>query len=310
MRIAVVGVGGVGGYFGGRLAQSGADVTFVARGGTLDALHKHGLRVDSLAGNFTVDPVQVAPGIEAVGEVDVVLVCVKSWQVEGIAPELKSITGPNTMVVPLLNCVEAVEQLAAVLGSGHVLGGLCGLISYIVEPGHICHAGAEPFVTFGELDNQSTLRTHNLEAVFARSIGVNAKVPRDIQVAMWSKFLLIASWSGVGSVTRSTVGVIRELPETRQLLIDAMQEIYQLGRTKGVVLPEDSVQKSLNFIDQIPSGNTASMQRDIMEGRRSELESQTDSVCRMARQLGVETPVNDFIYRCLLPQESSQTVGS
>ena len=303
MRIAVYGAGGVGGYFGGRLAQAGEDVVFIARGGTLKALQETGLRVDSISGDFSVQPVQASDDLESIGTVDAVLVSVKSWQIAGIVNNLQPLIGPDTVVVPLLNGVEAPAQIAEVLGAEHVLGGLCGLLSFVVEPGHIRHVGADPFLTFGEMDNQVTDRVNKLRDAFADTIGVKAVVPADIQVAMWTKFLLIASWSGVGAITRVPVGSFLSVPQCRELLTGAMREIYDVAHARGVALPEDIVGNTLNFMDGLPPTGTASMQRDIMEGRHSELDSQTGAVVRLGEEAGVETPINKYIYSSLLPQE-------
>jgi len=197
MRIAVFGTGAVGGYFGGRLAQAGEDVVFIARGEHLRAMLTHGLRVDTIKGDFLVKPVHVTDDPTEAGKVDVVLVGVKAWQVPEAAEAMLPLVGPETFVLPLQNGLEAPAQLAAALGNQHVLGGLCGLFCYVVGPGHICHAGTEPFVKFGELDNRPSDRVKRLQQVFRRA-GVTAEIPSDIQVALWMKFLLITVWSGCG----------------------------------------------------------------------------------------------------------------
>ncbi|RLC62817.1 MAG: 2-dehydropantoate 2-reductase, partial [Chloroflexi bacterium] len=198
MRIAIFGTGAVGGYFGGRLAQAGEEVVFIARGEQLQALRDHGLRVDSPQGDFVIHPVQATDDAAQVGIVDVVLVGVKAWQVPEAAQAMAPLVGADTFVVPLQNGVEAPSQLAAVLGDEHVLGGLCRIVSFVVEPGHVRHAGLEPYVAFGELDNRPSERVRRLQAAFARA-GVTAEIPADIGAAMWEKFLFIASFSGVGA---------------------------------------------------------------------------------------------------------------
>jgi 2-dehydropantoate 2-reductase len=210
--------------------------------------------------------------------------------------------GPQTFVVPLQNGVDAPSQLAAVLGAEHVLGGLCGLMSFVVGPGHIQHAGIDPFVNFGELDNRASDRTEKLRQAFVQA-NVNAEIPPDIQVATWRKFLFIVSVSGMGAVTRSPMGVFRELSETRKMLEQVLQEVFQVARAQHVNLPDDAVGTALAFIDGLPAEGTASMQRDIMEGRPSELEAQNGAVVRLGQEVGVETPVNAFIYHSLLPME-------
>ena len=302
MRIAVFGTGAVGGYFGGRLAQAGEDVVFIARGAQLRALRERGLRVESPKGDFSVVPAQATDDQDQVGTVDVVLVGVKAWQVSEAAEAMRPLVGPDTFVVPLQNGVEAPEQLAAVLGDDHVLGGLCRIVSFLVEPGHVRHAGLEPYVAFGELDDRPSGRAERLRAAFARA-GVTAEVPSDIRVAMWGKFLFIASFSGVGAVTRAPAGVLRSLPETRRLLEQAMHEVLAVAHARGIALPEQSIPNTMALIDGLPPEGTASMQRDIMAGRPSELESQNGAVVRLGQEVGVATPLHAFIYHSLTPLE-------
>jgi 2-dehydropantoate 2-reductase len=302
MKIAIFGTGAVGGYFGGRLAQAGEQVIFIARGKHLEALQTNGLKVESINGDFTVHPVQATDDPSQAGIVDMVIVGVKAWQVPEAAEAMRPMVGPQTFVVPLQNGVDAPAQLAAVLGAEHVLGGLCGLMSFVVGPGHIRHAGIDPFVNFGELDNRTSDRTERLRQAFARA-NVNVDIPPDIHVAMWRKFLFIVSTSGMGALTRSPVGTYRELPETRKMLEQAMQEVFQVARASNIDLPADAVSAALAFIDGLPAGGTASMQRDIMEGRPSELEAQNGAVVRLGREVGVDTPLNAFIYHSLLPME-------
>jgi len=303
MKIAVFGSGGVGGYFGGRLAQAGEEVIFIARGEHLQAMQNHGLRVDSVAGDFVIQPVQATDDPAQVGPVDAILVGVKAEQVSQAAEAMRPMVGPETFVVPLQNGVDAPTQLAEVLGAEHVLGGLCGLISFVAGPGHIRHAGAEPFIRFGELDNRSSERVDQLYQAFERAEGVFAEVPADIRVAMWQKFLLIAGWSGMGTITRAPVGVFRSLPETRHMLQQVMREVFAVALGHDITLPPNAIDQALGFLDKVPPEGTASMQRDIMEGRPSELESQNGAVVRLGQEVGVDTPVNAFIYHSLLPLE-------
>jgi len=302
MRIAVFGTGAVGGYFGGRLAQAGEDVVFIARGAQLQALRERGLRVESPKGDFSVHPAQATGDPAQVGTVDAVLVGVKAWQVPEAAEAMRPLVGPDTFVVPLQNGVEAPGQLAAVLGAEYVLGGLCRIVSFLVEPGHVRHAGLEPYVAFGELDDRPSERAERLRAAFARA-GVTAEVPSDIRVAMWGKFLFIASFSGVGAVTRAPAGVLRSLPETRRLLEQAMHEVLAVAHARGIALPEQSIPNTMALIDGLLPEGTASMQRDIMAGRPSELESQNGAVVRLGQEVGVATPLHAFIYHSLTPLE-------
>jgi 2-dehydropantoate 2-reductase len=310
MRIGVVGVGGVGGYFGGRLAQAGESVVFVARGAHLEVLRRDGLQVESVAGDFRVAPVEAVEEPGAVGPVDVVLLGVKAWQVAGVAPTLCPMLGAESVVLPLQNGVEAAPQLVEALGLEKVLGGLCKLMSYVVGPGRIKHAGVPPRVELGELDGRPSERVERLRAAFARCQGVTVAVPADIQAALWEKFLFIAPFSAVGAVTRMPAGAIRDTPETRRLLEDAMREVFDLARTRGVALRDDAVERTLRFVDALPAEATASMQRDILEGRASELESQTGAVVRLGAAAGLPVPVNRFLYASLLPSERKARGGS
>ena len=303
MRIAIFGTGAVGGYFGGRLAQDGEDVVFIARGEQLRALQDQGLRVDSFEGDFVLRPVRATDDPARVGVVDAILVGVKAWQVTEAAQAMHPLVGPETFVVPLQNGVQAPDQLAAVLGAEHVLAGLCRIVSSVVEPAHIRHAGLEPYVAFGELDNHHSERAERLREAFARA-GVAVEIPPDIQVALWKKFLFIASFSGVGAVTRAPARVLRSLPETRHMLEQAMHEVLAVAGARGIALSEKVIRQTMELIDSLPPGGTASMQRDIMEGRPSELESQNGAVVRLGQEVGVATPLHAFIYHSLLPLES------
>jgi 2-dehydropantoate 2-reductase len=302
MRIAVFGSGSVGGYFGARLARAGLDVAFVARGEHMRAMRDHGLRIESPLGDFTVHPVLATDDPAQVGPVDAVLVGVKAWQVAEAAEAMRPLVGADTCVVPLQNGVEAPDQLAAVLGPGPVMGGLCRVMSMVVAPGHIRHAGWEPAVFFGEMDRRPSERAERLRRAFELA-GLSAQIARDIRVAMWEKFMMLAPWSGVGAVTRAPIGVIRSLPQTRAMLEEAISEVAALAPGRGIALPQDAAGMAMRFLDAVPPEGTASMQRDIQAGRPSELEAQSGAVVRLGRETGVSTPVHEFIYNCLLPME-------
>ena len=303
MRIAIFGAGAVGGYFGGRLAQAGEDVVFIARGEHLQAMRAHGLRVDSINGDFVLQSVNATDDPAQAGSVDVILVCVKAWQMTEAMQAMRPMMHPQTFVVPLENGVEAPSQLAAGLGKEHVLGGLCGLFTFIAEPGHICHVGTDPFIRFGELDNRLSERVERLRLTFDRASGLTAEIPPDIHVSMWQKFIFITAFGGVGAVTRAPIGVLRGQPGTRQMLEQTIGEIYDVGRARNVALSNNVIGKTMEFMDNLAPDSTASMQRDIMNGRPSELEFQNGAVVRLGQEAGVETPVNNYIYHSLLPME-------
>jgi 2-dehydropantoate 2-reductase len=302
MRVVVYGTGGVGGYFGGRLAQAGEEVVFIARGEHLRAIRDRGLRVDSIKGDFLIQPATAVQDPVEVGQADVILLGVKAWQVPQAADAMRPMVGAATFVVPLQNGVDAPAQLAEVLGKEHVVGGLCRISTMIAAPGHIRHVGIEPYIAFGELDGKASQRCEMLRAAFERA-GVLAEVPPNIHAAMWEKFVFIAAIGGVGAVTRMPIGVTRSIAETRQMLLAAMQETVAVAQARGVELPADLVSRTLAVIDSLPPQATASMQRDISQGLPSELDSQNGALVRMGREAVVPTPVHAFIYASLLPQE-------
>ena len=298
MRVVVFGTGGVGGYFGGRLAQAGEDVTFIARGEHLRAIRATGLRVDSQAGDFVVFPAKAMDDVAEVGEVDLVVLGVKAWQVPDAARAIKPVVGPRTTVLPLQNGIDAASQLVSELGADHVIGGLCRIVSFVVEPGHIRHAGFTPTVIIGELDNRRTDRIEQIEQVFKRA-GVEISIAPDIQVALWTKFLFIASFSGIGALANAPAGVVRSDPKWRSQMLAAMQEIYTLAHARGVKLPANSIENVMAAVDGLPEDATSSMQRDIAAGKPSELDSQNGAVVRMAHETGVAAPTHTLIYETL-----------
>ena len=298
MRIAVYGTGGVGGYFGGSLARAGEDVTFIARGEHLRAMEANGLKVDSTLGDFIVYPAKATDDVSEVGEVDLVIVGVKAWQVPEAARAMKPLAGSDTTVLPLQNGVDAVSQLVAELGSEKVIGGLCRIVSYVVEPGHIRHAGFTPSIVIGEIDNRRTDRIARIEQVFKRA-GLEITIAKGIQVALWTKFLFIASFSGVGAMANAPAGVLRSDSKWRAQMLQAMEEIYALAHARGIKLPPDSMDAVMASVDGLPEDATSSMQRDISAGKPSELESQNGAVVRMAREVGIEVPTHELIYKTL-----------
>jgi 2-dehydropantoate 2-reductase len=303
MKIAVVGAGGVGGYFGGRLAEAGIDTTFIARGATLEALLTRGLRVDSIAGDFAIERVHATDDPSTVGPVNAILMAVKTWQVEEAAARMHPMLDDETIVVPLENGIDTPDVLAKIVGRERVTGGLCAIVSFIVEPGHIKHPAFDPMVMFGELDNRRSARVERLREAFAKTRGVSASIPEDIQHSMWTKFLFIATFSGIGAITRAPIGAWRDVPEVRAIAAASLTEIVALARARGVDLGADAVAKTLARYDAMTPESTASMQRDIMGGKPSELEGQLGAIVRLAKESGVAVPATSFIYGCLLPQE-------
>jgi len=304
MRVAIVGTGGVGGYFGGRLAQAGHEVHFIARGAHLEAIRGSGLRVDSINGDFVVKPALATNDPEEVGPVDAVIVAVKNWQLDDAARSARPLVGPETVVLPLLNGVEASDRLGAALGAEHVLGGLCRLSAEIAGPGHVRHTAVDPSMTIGERDNRRTGRIEALTAALVGA-GVKAAIAEDIDVALWEKFMFIATWSGIGALSRAPLGEWRSVPEWRSMAEAGLREVVAVGRARGVRMGDDRVAGTLAAYDAAPPHTMASMQRDILAGRPSELEAQNGAVVRLGRAAGVPTPTHAFLYVSLLPLETA-----
>ena len=301
MRVAVFGAGGVGAYFGARLAEAGAELAVIARGAHLDAIRANGLRVDSVLGDMLVEPTIASASTADVGPVDAVLLGVKTWQVPEAMQSLGPLLGAETLIVPLQNGVETVDELASTIGAKHVVGGVCGGFCFIVAPGHVRHIGGVTFIKFGELDGRKSPRVTALRDAFVRA-RVEAAVPDDIHAALWEKFLLVVPFGGIGAVSRAPIGVLLT-PPTRELLARGMGEIEAIARARGVALPADIVERTLAVLDGVNPSGTSSLQRDIAAGKRSELDEWTGAVVRLGARAGVPTPLHDFLYAALLPQE-------
>ena len=303
MRIAVVGTGAVGGYFGGRLAESGEEVVFIARGETLEALRSEGLRIDSEENeSILIQPAEATDEPAAVGTVDVVVLGVKAWQVPEAARAMKPLIGSATSVLPLQNGVDAPAQLAEVLGEEHVLGGVAKILAKVDAPAQIRHIGLRPAISFGELDDRRSDRVLALKEILERA-QIKADIPDNIQAAMWEKFMLICAASGVGAITRMPMGAIRTVPETRQMLEGVIEEIRTVALARQIPVADDAVDRVMEFFDSLPAESTSSMQRDILAGRPSELAAQNGAVVRLGEESGVDTPLNRFIFYSLIPAE-------
>jgi 2-dehydropantoate 2-reductase len=298
MRVAVVGAGGTGGYFGGRLAAADHDVSFVARGANLDALRRDGLSVESVAGDFAVAPVPATHDTREIGQVDAVLLCVKTWQLPAATAALPSLVGPDTVVLTMQNGVEAPDEVASVVGRGAVLPGVAYIFAELVGPGRVRHFGGPASLAFGEWDGGSSARVEALRAALAGA-GVGAHVPADIWVELWNKMVLIVAFGGLGAAAGAPIGVLRSRPGTRRLLADAMAEVAAVGRAHGVALADDIAPVSLGFLDQQTPSGTTSLQRDIWAGQPSELEAWTGAVVRLGAETGTPTPINSFLYEVL-----------
>jgi 2-dehydropantoate 2-reductase len=300
---AVVGAGGVGGYFAAVLARAGYPVSVVARGAQLEAIRRDGLRILSPKGDFTTKVEKASDNPEELGTVDAVVLAVKAWQVIEAATAMRPLLTSATRVLPLENGVEATAQLQQIVGPRPPLMGLCRIVAFVVSPGCIRHGGLDPTVALGEPDGSALSGNALGLAEALKAAGVTVQTPPDIHAALWEKLIFIAALSGTGAVTRSTIGEMRTCPPTRELLRQLMEEVAAVARSRGIRISEDVVKRTLAFVDASPADGTASMQRDIAAGRPSELEAIIGAVVRFGDQGGVPTPAMDYVYASLLPQE-------
>ena len=303
MNIVVIGAGGVGGYFGGKLTQAGFNVTFVVRGKTFEAIKAAGLQVKSINGDFLVHP----NFVEDIGEIknpDLIILGVKSWQVDTIAEALKSVINNGTMVLPLQNGADNADRLRAILPNENVLAGLCKIVSKIEAPGVINHFVFKPEIVFGEYDNTKTERVEKVKGLFDKA-GFKNAISDDIHLDIWKKYLFITTISGIGAITRSVFGDIRADEDLRQIMYQTANEIVAIANAKGINLTNTDIEKTLHVIDNLNYDTTASMQRDVMEGRPSELENFNGYIVRQGKVLHISTPANSFLYHCLLPMEKA-----
>ena len=302
MKIAIYGAGGVGGYYGGVLAQAGHKVSLVARGAHLAAIRRTGLSVRSPGGDFHVRPAIATDDPGEVGHVDAVIVAVKSLHLAAVGDGIGPLLGPDTLVVPLLNGVDAHEALLPAVGRAHMGKGLTRIMSEVAAPGEIRHIGVDPYVALAEWDGGGSPRTNALVAAL-RDAGVDAEVPPDIDAAVWAKFLFVCSLGGVCAACRMHLGPVRTLPESRILLRRAMEEIAAVAAAHGVSLPDDAVTGAMQVVDSFPAEGTSSLQRDLAGGVPSELDAWSGAAVRLGATVGVATPVHSFIHAVLLPSE-------
>lgn len=299
VKIALVGAGGVGGYFGGRLAVAGYDVAMLARGAHLTAIRQRGLNVRSVKGDFTVrmpasdDPADIGP-------CDVVLFCVKSYDTVSAAARLGPLVHDSTAVVSLQNGVDNEEKIAAVLGPGHAVGGAAFIFSAIAEPGVVAHTGGPARLVFGEMDGVRSERVERLLSV-CRHAEIDAAVPDDIRVVLWTKFAFICGVAGMTAAVRLPLGDIRACAESWRMLRQIVDEVATLARSENVPLGADVVEQQVRFTSEMPSDAYSSLHHDLVTGNRMELEALHGTVVRRAARQGVAVPANEAVYAILRP---------
>ncbi|MBH61139.1 MAG: 2-dehydropantoate 2-reductase [Alphaproteobacteria bacterium] len=299
-RVAVMGAGAVGGYYGARLAAAGTDVTFIARGLHLDAIRKQGLRVLSPFGDMTIDSAKSTDDPGEVGPVDIVLLMVKLYDVASAAEQISPMLKAGTGVVALQNGVEAPNILADVIGREHVMGGSIYIPAKIGEPGVIIHGGGFARAIFGELDGSRSDRAQALLNAF-QNAGVDAEITEDVESTLWTKFVVLSAVSATTAVTRGPIGPVMKDPDMRAMFIAAMRETEAVGRVKGVRLDEDIFDTQLTQAEDFPPEVKSSLLQDLEAGKRLEVEFLSGTVSRLGAELGVPTPVHSTIYAALKP---------
>ena len=299
MKIAVMGAGGVGGYFGGRLAQAGNEVVFIARGKHLDALRATGLSLKSPAGDATVKVKAVEDPADA-GSAEVVLFAVKLWDTETAAERIRPLVAGGGVVIPFQNGVESIERIGAVLGRERVMGGAAYIAARIGEPGEIVQTGKMARLRFGAVEPSQRAVAQAFHAACVKA-GIEAELTDDIVRVLWEKFVLLVAISGTTTVSRSRIGVVRADPDLKWLLEAAMRETWQVGKKRGVALADDLVEATLKMVDGLPAEMTSSMHGDLDAGGRLEAPWLSGAVARMAREVGLEAPANRAIYAALKP---------
>ena len=294
---AIMGSGGVGGYFGARLARAGFDTTFVARGAHLQAMRQSGLRVEDTGESFAVH-VKATDDPREIGPVDFVLFAVKLWDTADAGAACKPLVGSDTAVVSLQNGIDSEEMLESILGRGHVMGGVAEVSATIAAPGSIKKFSQIGLIRFGELDRRRSARAEKLARALPDA-GISADLSVDINVAIWNKFVLLTGVSAMTALTRHPIGKVRADPDTRDLLKDIMMEALRVGQTAGVPIEDTVIAERLQFIDNVPAEIRASMAVDLIAGRRLELPWLSGTVVRKGAELGIPTPANAFVCKAL-----------
>lgn len=300
MKIAVYGAGGVGAYFGGRLAQAGADVHLIARGEHLEALKGNGLDVESIHGDFGVD-LHATDDPTDIGECEYVLFCVKSFDTESAARDMEPLLGDETAVISLQNGVDNEEKLVSVIGREHVMGGIAYIFSTISEPGSIAHTDGPARIIYGELDGDRSDRAERFDDLCERADGMEGVLSDDIWTDIWNKYALISAVSGVTAAIRLPIGAIRDVDESRELFVDLLSEVQRVADAEGVEVTDEVLEEWIEFIGDLDRDTYSSLHYDMTNGKRMELEALQGTVVRKADEHGIDVPRSRTVYSILKP---------
>ena len=300
MKIAVIGAGGVGGAFGAALAKAGADVTFVARGAHLAAMQQNGLKIEGGRGETHISPAQATDDPATIGPVDFVLFCVKLWDVESAGEAIRPLIGPNTAVIPLQNGIDSHERLIPILGANAVMCGVAQISATIAAPGVVHQTGTFMRLVFGEVAGGLSARGDAFLSA-CKAAGFDASHSGNILTDLWMKFILLATNSAMTAATRSPFGKLRDDADIVATFAAAFAEVYAVGKTKGIALPDDAVANMVKATQGFPDAMMASMAHDLIRGGRIELPWLSGKVVAMGREFGVPTPVHNVLHAILKP---------
>ena len=301
MRIAVMGTGGMGGFYGGKLALTGQDVTFIARGAHLAAMQKHGLRLEGPDGAFTIEPTKATDTPATIEEpVDVVLFCVKLYDAPAAAELVRPIVGDDTMIVSLMNGIDGPERVARILGKGHMIGGAAYDSATIRGPGVVEYRNGPNHLVLGALSDTIPAALEEF-ADAGRSAGFTIAVSDNIQTVLWDKFVLLATNAGLTALTRQPVGAVYSDPDLRSLAIAMMQEVIAVGEAVGVTVSGDVIERAMATLDSFPPSMYASAYYDLANGKRMEVGSFSGLIAKLGEAHSIPTPHHRTVYACLKP---------
>jgi len=306
MKIAIMGSGGLGGYFGARLAAASCDVAFIARGAHLAAMREHGLKVESPLGDLHLANVRATDNPDELEQPDYVFFCVKLWDSEAAARQIAPIVGPRTTLMSFQNGVQKDDILSRQFGQERLMGGVAYIATAIDRPGVIKHTGAMQRLIFGEYDGSTSERSQKLLDACLKA-GINAELSGNIRREIWDKFVFLVGLSATTTAMRTTIGPIRENPQSRAFLLDIMREAAAVGRANGVDLPDDYADKRLAFCDSLPADMTSSMHHDLERGNRLEVGWLSGGVVELGLAAGIPTPANRAVAAILAPHAAGRS---
>jgi 2-dehydropantoate 2-reductase len=311
MKFAIIGTGGVGGYFGGKLARSREDVWFLGRGKHLDAMRTSGLLVNSFEGNFTIPPGTMTDNPSEIGVVDVVLFCVKSYDTESAAEQLAPLLSDETLVLSLQNGVDNEEKIQHAIPRGVVFGGVSYIYSTITAPGVVTHTVGPTKILFGDFEKRSGRARERAKLILDAMLkaNINATLADDIQLELWKKYIFIAAVGGMTALTRLTLGEILAVEEPREMLADAMRETETIARAKHIHLPPQFTEHVFEVLKNDDNNSRSSMYHDLVHDRRIEIEAFSGTIVRYGKEMGIPTPVHRAMYAALLPYHMKHSKG-